>query len=130
MTLPATADLTQQEIDLIKRTVAKDATNDELGLYLHDCKRRGVHPLDKLLHFTKRKVKNQDGTWGSRYTPVTSIDLMRSRAAETGEMAGSEDAIFVERGEGKPPESATVTVYRITQGYRYGYEATARWSEY
>ncbi len=30
----------------------------------------------------------------------------------------------------KPPRSATVTVYRLTQGSRFAYTATARWEEY
>ena len=107
------------QIDLIRRTVARGATDDELKLFLYDCQRRSIHPLDKLLHFTKR---------GGRYTPVTSIDLMRSRAADTGELAGSDDAIF--QGEGKFPTAATVTVYRLTQGQRFPYTATARWTEY
>jgi phage recombination protein Bet len=116
----ATADaLPKEQIDLIRRTVANGATNDELALFLYDCQRRGVHPLDKLLHFTKR---------GGRYTPVTSIDFMRAQAAMTGEMAGSEDPTFDE-GEGHPL-SATVTVYRLTQGQRFAYTATARWAEY
>lgn len=108
-----------EQLALIKRTVAQGATDDELKLFLYDCKRRNVHPLDKLLHFTKR---------GGRYTPVTSIDFMRSRAADTGELAGSDDAIFVE--DESKLLSATVTVYRITQGQRYPYTATARWAEY
>src|SRR5215831_10697134 len=80
---------TAEELDLIKRTVAQGATDAELKLYLFDCARHGVHPLDKLIHFTKR---------GNKYTPVTSIDFMRIRAAETGEMAGSDLAVF----EGAP----------------------------
>ncbi len=107
------------EMELIKRTVANGATDAELKLFLFDCQRRGIHPLDKLLHFTKR---------GGKYTPVTSIDFMRSQAAMTGEMAGSDDAVFVE-GE-KAPVSAAVTVYRLTQGQRFAYSATARWDEY
>jgi phage recombination protein Bet len=116
--VPTQFDSEQRE--LVRRTVAKGATDDELELYLYDCKRRNVHPLDKLLHFTKRS---------GRYVPVTSIDLFRSRAAETGELAGSDDALFVEE-VGKPPIAATVTVYRITGGQRFPYTATARWSEY
>lgn len=77
---PAAPAVTDQQIDLIRRTVAKDATDAELQLYL--CQRHGVHPLDKLLHFTKR---------GNKYTPITSIDLLRSRAADTGELAGIDD---------------------------------------
>jgi phage recombination protein Bet len=106
------------EMDLIKRTVANGASDAELKLFLFDCQRRGVHPLDKLLHFTKR---------GGKYTPVTSIDFMRSQAAMTGEMAGSDDPVFVETSE---IVSATVSVYRLTQGQRFAYTATARWAEY
>src|SRR5262245_64571302 len=106
--------------ELVRRTVAQGATDDELSLYLYDCARRNVHPLDKLLHFTKR---------GGKYVPVTSIDLMRSRAAETNELAGSDDAIF-EQGPSGKPLAATVTVYRLTQSQRYAYTATARFAEY
>lgn len=120
----STALVTVEQLDLIKRTIAKDATPDELKLYLYDCARQGVHPLDKLIHFTKRSGK---------YTPVTSIDFMRTRAADTGEYAGSDDALFLHDGgdDGKkPPASATVTVWRLVQGQRCQFTATARWSEY
>lgn len=115
----------KQQIDLVRRTVAVGATDDELALYLYDCERRGIHPLDKLLHFTKR---------GGKYTPVTSIDFMRAQAAMSGEMAGSEDPIFQDVSRdgnvSAHPISATVTVYRLTSGQRFAYTATARWSEY
>jgi phage recombination protein Bet len=111
--------VTNEQRDLVRRTVASGATADELELYFYDCRRQGVHPLDKLLHFTKRK---------GRYTPITSIDLMRIRAHATGECAGISDATFF---EGKPfPEKATVTVCRIVQGQPRDFTATARWSEY
>jgi hypothetical protein len=75
-----------------------------------------VHPLDRLIHFTKR---------GGRYTPITSIDFLRGRAHDTGEMAGSDDVVF-----DKDARTATVTVYRLTRGTRYAYSATARYGEY
>ena len=93
-----------EQLELVRRTVAVGATPDELALYLFDCKRQGVHPLDKLYHFTKRSGK---------YTPVTSIDFMRMRAAETGEMAGNDDPIF------EPARRASV------RGHRHGLSAHA-----
>jgi len=112
--------VTAEQTALIKATIAKDATDAELQLFFYDCARQGVHPLDRLIHFTKRKGK---------YTPVTSIDLMRSRAADTGEYAGSDDAAFV--GAQKTDTwAATVTVWRLVQGQRCSFTATARWSEY
>src|SRR3990167_9469006 len=77
--------ITSEQIELIKKTVAQGATPEELQLYFFDCRRRGVHPLDKLIHFTKRKGK---------YTPITSIDFMRMTAAETGDYAGNDDPAF------------------------------------
>ena len=49
-------DVSTEQLDLVKRTVAQGATNDELKLFLYDCERQGVHPLDKLIHFTKYPV--------------------------------------------------------------------------
>ena len=69
-----------------------------------------------MIHFTKRS---------GRYTPVVGIDYLRGRAADTGEMAGSDDAVF-----DKDARTATVTVYRLTRGTRYAYSATARYTEY
>jgi phage recombination protein Bet len=117
---PTAPTVTTEQLELIKRTVAADATPDELKLYLYDCARQGVHPLDKLIFFTKRKGK---------YTPITSIDFMRIRAADSGDLAGSDDALF-SGTPGRADFAATVTVWRIVQGARCPFVATARWSEY
>ena len=114
--------VTPAQLELVKRTIAPDATPDELQLFCYDCARQGVHPLDRLIHFTKRG-KN------GKYTPITSIDFMRQRAADSGEYAGNDDAVFT----GKPGTDgfmASVTVWRIVQGQRCGFTATARWNEY
>jgi phage recombination protein Bet len=112
--------VTSDQMALIKATIAQGATDQELQLFFYDCKRQGVHPLDRLIHFTKR---------GGKYTPITSIDFMRLRASETGECAGIEDAIY--RGEPKTGDfTASVTVYRLVQGQRGAFTATARWLEY
>jgi phage recombination protein Bet len=112
--------VTADDLVLIKTTIAKDATDAELALFLHDCARQGVHPLDKLIHFTKRAGK---------YTPVTGIDFLRIRAAEAGDCVGIDDPVFT----GTPATGsfeARVTVYRLVQGQRAAFTATARWTEY
>jgi phage recombination protein Bet len=112
--------VTADQLELVKKTVAQGATADELKLYLYDCARQGVHPLDRLVHFTKRSGK---------YTPITSIDFMRIRAADTGEYAGSDDAVFSLQPS-EPTFAATMTVWRFVQGQRCAFAATARWLEY
>jgi hypothetical protein len=79
-----------------------------------------VHPLDRLLHFTKRSGK---------YTPIASIDYLRTRAAETGECLGISDADFA-GAPGQRGFSAKVTVARVVGGQRAEFTATAYWEEY
>src|SRR5262245_56383156 len=100
--------VTADQLELVKRTIAKDATDAELQLFLYDCQRRGIHPLDRLLHFSKR---------GGKYVPIVSIDFMRQRAAATGACAGIDDATF--SGQAKAADfAAKVTVWRLVQGQR------------
>lgn len=110
--------ITPDEISLVKNTIAQGATEAELKLYLYDCQRQGVHPLDRMIHFTKR---------GDKYTPIASIDFLRARAETTGEYAGNDDPVFDDE---KNPQKATVTVYKIVNGQRCGFTASARWSQY
>ena len=117
---PAASTVTADELEIIKGTIAPNATAAELKLFFYDCQRRGVHPLDRKIHFTKR---------GNKYSPITSIDFLRERAVDSGEYAGNDDPVFA----GTPKSAsftASVTVYRIVQGARYPFTATARWSEY
>jgi phage recombination protein Bet len=120
---------TVEQIAVIQETICKGATPEERDLFFFDCRRNGVHPMDRLIHFTKRKSKNADGTWGSKYTPITSIDFLRMRAEGSGEYGGQDDAAFA--GDPKKPGfKATVTVYRFLNGCRVPIPASARWEEY
>lgn len=113
--------ITGEQVGIIKNTVCKDATEAEMQLYFYDCKRRGVHPLDRLIHFTKR---------GGRYAPVTSIDFFYQQAHASGQFAGQDETVF--KGQsGKDGFEATVRVYRQRPGMeKAGWSATARWAEY
>ena len=118
--------ITQDQVELIKHTVARDATDDELKLYFFECRRRGVHPLDRLVHFIKR-----DG----KVTFQTSIDLFRSQAEDTGEYRGQKDIEYgeiIEADGGKVPEWAKATIKRYDPITKEILEvsATAYWKEY
>lgn len=64
----ATFSPSEEQIELIKRTVAKGATNDELQMFLHQCKKMGVDPIMNQMYFIKRadKVNVQVGIGGLR----------------------------------------------------------------
>ena len=112
--------VTAEQVALIKTTVAKDATDTELQLFLYDCPRQGVHPLDKLIHFTKRLAS----TRRSR-----RIDFMRQRAAQTGEYARHRRCGICRRTENAGVRGNGHGL-RFVQGQRYAFAATARWTEY
>lgn len=111
-------DWSKEQVELIKNQIAKDATTDELKLFLYHAKKTGLDPLAKQIYFQKRN---------SNVVFITSIDGYRLIAARTGEHAGTDDAIFDNEEE---PAKATVTVYRIVGGQRVAFTASARWSEY
>lgn len=112
--------LSFEQIELIKNTVAKDATNDELKLFLYTAQRTGLDPLTRQIHFVKR---------AGRATIQTGIDGYRAIAERTGNLAGIDDAKY-EIGETGAPVTATVTVYRFVKNTKVSFTASARWNEY
>ena len=78
-TAPAEADLamvsklfpgwTPEEVDLARRTVAPDATEHELALFLRLCKTYGLDPFRKELVLEKRRRRRADGS-GYDVVPV------------------------------------------------------------
>lgn len=84
--LPATTDeLTQQQVALIKQTIAKGATDDELTMFLEVARATGLNPFAKEIYFFK--------IGGKAVMPV-GIDGLRRKAAESGDYAGQVGPFF------------------------------------
>lgn len=116
--------LAPEKVELLKRTVANECSDDELELFLHIVQRTGLDPFARQIYAIKRNSKR-----GKVMTIQTGIDGYRLIAQRTGQHAGTDDAAFEVNGNGRPT-SATVTVYRMVKGMRCPYTATARWDEY
>lgn len=108
------------KLELIKKTVAKGATDLELELFLHACKRTGLDPLMKQIYCIKR---------GDKMAMQTGIDGYRLIADRTGKYAGSDEPAYVLADDGWP-DVASVTVTKMVDGVPCKFSASARWKEY
>lgn len=128
--------LTRNQVTLIKNTVAKGASDDELRLFIQVCKGANLNPFLKQVHLVPR----WDSKLGKEIRSIqVGIDGFRAVAESSGSYAGNEDPIYDGEKEityGKEskkltvPLTAKVTVYKLMSGERMPFSATARWEEY
>lgn len=119
--------LRDDQVELIKRTIAKEATNDELKLFLYQCERTGLDPFAKQIYSIKRQ--------GKMVTQI-GIDGARLVAQRTGRYAGQdgpywcgEDGVWRDVWLTKDkPRAAKVNVYLV--GIERGTPGVAHWDEY
>jgi len=112
----------EEQIELIKKTVAKNTTNDELALFLYTCKRTGLDPLIKQIYAIKR------GGASNQMSIQTGIDGYRLIAERSGKYAPSREPFFKE--EGGKLVSATAYVNKLVGDKWWEVAATAYFTEY
>jgi len=121
--------LTEDQKDLIKRTVADGCTDDELALFLYQCERSGLDPFSRQIHMIKR---------GNKATIQTGSDGYRAIAERTGKYAGNDEYLYnggqteyelLAKGD-RQPKVATACVKKIVSGVVCEFKASASWLEY
>lgn len=103
-------DFSPEQVQLIKTQIAPNANDNELKLFLYQCKRTGLDPLTRQIYCIHR---------GGRMTIQTSIDGFRVIAERSGTYAGQDEPVF-EYDQHSKLKCAKVTVYRFSpSGQRY-----------
>lgn len=82
-------DLDEDKIDLMRRTIARGATDDELALFIEQCRRTGLDPFARQIYAVRRKQWNaQSRSYEEAQVIQVSIDGFRLVADRTRKYAG------------------------------------------
>lgn len=128
--------LSKNEVELLKRTVAKGVSEDEFALFLWVCKKHKVDPLTRQIHCVRRWLnkhhQDEKQIWigGYQMTIQMGIDGYRSLAGrDHPDFGGCDEPEFeFDDGQKRIPILARIRLWK--KGLEHPIVGVAYWDEY
>jgi len=117
-----------EKVDLVKDTIARGASDDELMLFLHLAQRSGLDPFSRQIYLIERRA-NVNGEWKTTRQPQTGIDGLRLIADRTDRYAPGREPSYTYDAAGQLL-TATAYVKKFVRGEWHEIAATAHYDEY
>lgn len=128
-------EFTPSDVETLKQTICKGASDSELKLFIATCQHTGLDPFMRQIYAVQRRT-NDNGQWVTSMTIQIGIDGFRLIANRTGEMQGMDGPQWtydgktwedLPRDEGQPL-AARCGIWR--KGIERAFTAVCRWSAY
>ncbi len=116
-----TAHFDEKQIDLIKNSICKGATNEELQFFLMACQQTGLDPFAKQIYSVPR---------GGIRVIQTSVDGYRLIADRTGKYTPGREPTFEYDKHGGLFSATSYIMKQTRDGTWHEVSANAHWSEY
>ena len=131
----STRKFTQDEIDLISRTMMQGASHDDVLLFIATCERTGLDPFTRQIMPSSRNTKKGE-KWVTVWTWIVTIDGLRKIAVDSGDYEGQDGPFWCGQDgawkeiwtDDKPCFAAKVLVHR--KGFRSGLSGIAKYDSY
>lgn len=131
-------DMSESKVRLVKQLYCKEASDDELDLFIYTCNRTGLDPLARQIYAVFRNNSKKVGDKWIKTKEMqiqTAIDGFRVVAERSGTYAGQDKVQFEYSEDPKEkwhPSIAFVSIYRFSStGQRFpAAVGEARWEEF
>lgn len=124
---------TRDQLELLKRTIARGTTDDEFALFLEACKRRRMDPFSKLIYPVKRWDKTEQREIMALQSSIDAFRLVADRSSSYAGQVGphwcGKDGQWRDVWlDSEPPAAARVGVHKAE--FKEPLFAIALWSNY